>query len=272
MNAFQQYNAIQMAQKELDHLMEAYEIPRELAKAMDLRWHEDEKLGQELKRLRQEWRDAAEAIMGRRYASETWDRAEWLVNNIRENRIALKDTETPSFQKRCDNLLRRTRSAANAAFLDNEGKQFDFHINSAFREKGGDLWSCSWVQSNTVYHGNNRIPVWRFIVTLTPNYLKRVHEHFRFFMNGKHKCWVLNAVELNDHAYNDQGYRVFRAECLGYTADSAEPLTYNLYLIDAPDYKGENGYTLFAHGETVNAALNLLKRRIKSETLKRLSL
>jgi len=271
MNAFQQYNAIQMAKNELDHLMEAYDIPRELAKAMDLRWHEDEKMTQELKELRSEWREAAESIMGRRYASETWDRAESLVHSIRENREILKDRKAPSFQKRCDNLLMRTRSAANEAFVDNEGKQFDFYTRSDFRQKDGKRWSCNCYHSDTLYHGNSRIPVWKIHIDVTPSYLKRVHEHFRFFMNGKHKCWVLDAEELSDHAYNDQGYRVFRAECLGYTADSDQPIIHGLYLIDAPDYKGENGHTLFAHGETVNAALNLLKRRIKSETLKRLS-
>lgn len=178
-----------------------------------------------------------------------------------------------SFEKAKVMKLRQVRTFANDAFCVNEGRQFDFRISSGFNDKYVQPYPSIEVTGNDYYyHGGKMMRQWTADVRLSPRYLRVTDTAWRHFMNGKNKCWVYDAEELNDHALNDFGYRVHRARAFGMVPDEERPVTYQLYIVDAPQYKDSDGNILFGHGETVNQALNLLKRRVKSETLKRLSI
>ena len=269
MEQLQYYNVLVMAQRELDSICEMYKVPHQALVILRRRRGED--MDDQAKSIYREWEQSMESVYGYGFASEIESRIRELLQAVTHGREALRDTNTSSFERRCNELLRSVRVAANDAFHLNEGKQFDFHINSEFRS-GERRWHYVCSQDGGVWHGNNRIQRYWVRVAFTPAYLKEVHEHFRFFMNGKNKCWILGTEELSGHMLNDFGFRVFRADAFGFTPDNSEPTDYRLYIVDAPDYLDDDGHILFGHGSTVNGAHNLLKRRIKSETLKRLSI
>ena len=273
MNQLQFYNASVMAKRDLDYLCDTYKVPHQVLVYLNRDPRGD--IDSQVRAVYKEWEHSMESVYGTGFASDIENHITDLLRTVTLARRELQETNTSSFEKRCCELLRQVRVAGSDAFVMNEGKQFDFTIRVGFKERddSGEAieWSYTTHENGGYWHGNNRITVHAVTMNLTPAYLKKVHEHFRFFMNGKNKCWVLGAEELNNHALNDCGYRVFRATCFGLVPDERQPVHYPMYIIDSPEYKGEDGQVLFAHGVTVNAAHNLLKRRIKSETLKRLS-
>ena len=273
MNKLQFYNASVMAKKDLDYLCDTHKVPHQVLVYLNRNCRDD--IDSQVRAVYKEWEHSMQSVYGT-FADDIENHITDLLRTVTLARRELKETNMDSFERRCNELLRQVRVAGNDAFVMNEGKQFDFTICVGFQERHGSdeatEWSYRTHEKSGYWHGNNRLQVYTVTMNLAPAYLKKVHEHFRFFMNGKNKCWVLSTEELNNHALNDLGYRVFRATCFGLVPDESQPTHYPMYIIDSPDYKGEDGQVLFAHGATVNAAHNLLKRRIKSETLKRLSL
>lgn len=266
----QQVSSLIAVKEEFDKLTKQYNVPDGIRFTFNQRWWHD--LPEDISAVRGQFIDGLEEKYGSKNARRVMESLHDLYNLIGSYRYHIRNCSKPSFIQRKQAHLHKTECAATEAFCFNGGDIFDFHIAVNFLDR--EMFkeqSIKVLKYDYFYRGGNSLKSYTCRAELSPKYLKTVLPHFRFFINKGEKCWVYEAETIDGHAFNDYGYRVFKAKCFGLNADK-EPTSYELYIVDAPSYQDGDGNVIFAHGIDPNSALNLLKRRIKSETLKRLSI
>lgn len=266
MNDQQRYYAAQFMRRELDALKETFDIPDFVISELGKSLH-DSRIN--------EWLASLEAMAGYDCVWGLKRKIANLLSELREVRAEIKDTKIRTFCHRAESYVRKAERTLRNRLVSNEGAQFNCRAIVAFKSTmpAHGFEPCSatvkFGAESIVWHRGSKIHNWDATVVCTPKAVSSVEDHWCSFKNRDGKTQiVINAEEIVGHAFNDQGVTVHKLLCFG--INDGEPSQYSYMLCESKSTRCGDGHSIYAHGKDAHSALSLLKRRIKSETLKRL--
>jgi hypothetical protein len=209
-------------------------------------------------------------------------RIERLIGLAREIRVENRENTKPSFQEKIEKLVHNARGILSNRFIEFGASSMDVRVNCIlpstleeynplgadelrkngfyFVHKGNDI---RWLRGK-------QVNVCDVHISATPKTVKSVRGHWFLWRTGQEANHVLKAERINGHAFEAQDVRVYRIKCI--KVQDNERVIRDAYLCESESLRGQDGHLMFAHGKDTASALSLLKRRIKSETLKRLDI
>lgn len=266
MNDQQRYYAAQFMRREIDVLKETYDIPNFVIV----------ELGKPLPDSRTDkWLSSLEAIAGQDCVWGLKRRLTNLLTELRDVRSEARGNNIRTFYHKTESYVRKAERALRHRLVNNEGAQFNCRAIVAFKSTmpahGFEPRSATvkFGSGSLVWHRGSKLLNWDATVICTPKAVHSVEDHWCSFKNKDGKIQiVINAEEIVGHAFNDQGVTVHKLLCFG--INNGEPSQYDYMLCESKSTRCSDGHSIYAHGKDAHSALSLLKRRIKSETLKRL--
>ena len=266
------YNTLALCLRELSSIQEVYGMSAKEFQNFSNR--SDWMLSPFFQSLDKGLRDSLGFSLGRRI--------ERLIGLAREIRVENRENKKPSFQEKVDTLVFRARATLSNRFIEFGVSNMDVRVNcflsSALEEY--DSRGANELRKNGfffVHKGSDirwlrgkQVNVCDVHISATPKTVKSVKDHWFLWRTGQEANHVLKADRINGHAFEAQDIRVYRIKCI--KVQDNEPVIRDAYLCESESLRSQDGHLMFAHGKDTASALSLLKRRIKSETLKRLDI
>jgi len=267
-------NTLSVCRRELEALRSVYGMPAaEMANfGSRSEWICSEFFG----RMETEYESSVSYSLGRRI--------EKLLGAIREIRGELKsEGRMKTFDDRLSAYIGKATSKLRQRFIEWEGPKLDVRalcvLRSQLCEYGGEEVTKEFAEDGFAFrvrgtdhkwHRGTLVNVTRADVWASPKATLSVRNHWFSWKNNQAQHYVMNATPIEGHVLNKQGITVYRLKCLA--LHGSELSRMEAYLCESTSMHNENRDLIFAHGKDTATAHSLLKRRIKSETLKRLDI
>lgn len=225
------------------------------------------------------------------------------IKGIRERRL---ERSEDSMQKRIHKAVSECRTQMTGALYAAEGRMFDWFVDVNFKHLDGD----ELIRPDVLYMETMR-PDGRHKckMVVTPAWAKRVGRDRAVFTHNGMKTFMYDSEEFFNRSMMEAGVTCLRAKVFGLLGSSAyrvlsdrikeeledataeesgplvnelqamsiaykekRPYKYELYYLESQVLRDDDGNKIFSVGLTMDKARSLMDSRIKSYTLKALSI
>jgi len=267
-------NTLSVCRRELEALRSVYKMPA--TEMANFGARSEWVCSEFFSRMEAEYESSIPYSLGRRI--------EKLLGAIREIRGELKsEVMTNTFDDRLCVYLAKATSRLRHRFINWENPRLDVRgvgtLRSQLPEHGGEEMTKEFAEDGFAFrvrgtdhkwHRGTLVNVTRADVWASPKATFSVQDHWFSWRTSQAQHYVMNATPIEGHVLNKQGITVYRLKCLA--LHGSELSRMDAYLCESTSMHNQNRDLIFAHGKDTATAHSLLKRRIKSETLKRLDI